>query len=71
MSIMPGELMDLHEYEHRLIEFVLCGIPVLPPSPAPVDQARNPRPEFEVVLLVRNREKANALYNLYMSREKR
>lgn len=64
MSIMPGTLIDLHEYEHELVRAALTG-QTLPAPKGPFDgTAYAP---FERDIVERNYQKAIEMYTVYSS----
>ncbi|HLC05575.1 MAG TPA: hypothetical protein VJK02_21255 [Anaerolineales bacterium] len=62
MSIMPGVMIDLHEYEHALIRAVLNGQVFPPVSALPASLGYDPS---EWLAIIANRAKAQSIYDQF------
>jgi len=68
MSILPGTMIDLHEYEHELIRGLLEGNILRPPPMAP--DIRNFDP-VEAAMIELNFRKADDLYGTFKQAEQK
>jgi hypothetical protein len=62
MSIMPDDLIDLHEYEHSLLRSLMLGLPLRPAPVLPELSSFDPQ---ERVIVEMNNRKARDLFQMY------